>query len=213
MRILITGGTSGIGRAVAVLLGKRGVDVEVIGGSSEERGAELAVDFTNLRGTLCFFPADLSSLKGINRVLHEYLSQAERLDAAFLNAGVFRKEAMLDDKGCDTAFMVKYLHRFIFVRRLNELLKTSSTPRVLINGSSNMAVGIDLKNEVFGRQYSGTKGLTHALAANGFLTYWSNRRFDTGVPVQSINPGFVNTKMVEGGGFFTRLLSRCVRYR
>ena len=41
MRILITGGTSGIGRAVALLLGQRGVDVDVIGGGSEARGAEL----------------------------------------------------------------------------------------------------------------------------------------------------------------------------
>ena len=52
------------------------------------------------------------------------------------------------------------------------------------------------------------KGSTHALAANGFLTYWLNLKFNTGAPVQSINPGYVNTKMVEGGGFFMRLLSR-----
>ena len=71
-----------------------------------------------------------------------------------------------------------------------------------------MALGIDLNRQVFGRQYAGTKGLTHALAANGFLTFWLNRKYDTGVPVQSINPGYVNTKMVEGGGFFMRLLSR-----
>ena len=45
-------------------------------------------------------------------------------------------------------------------------------------------------------------------SGNGFLTYWLNRRFDTGVPVQAINPGYVNTKMVEGGGFVMRLLAR-----
>ena len=42
---------------------------------------------------------------------------------------------------------------------------------ILINGSSNRALGLDLDPQVFGRRYSGTKGLTHALAANGFLTY------------------------------------------
>ena len=71
-----------------------------------------------------------------------------------------------------------------------------------------MALGIDLNRQVFGPAIRRNQGLTHALAANGFLTYWLNRKHDTGVPVQSINPGYVNTKMVEGGGFFMRLLSR-----
>ena len=208
MRILITGGTSGIGRAVALLLGQRGVDVDVIGGRSEARGAELAAEFANLKGTLHFFPADLSSLEGINGILDEYLSQTETLDAAFLNAGVFQKEATLDDKGRDRAFIVNYLHRFIFVRRLNKVLQAAPVPRILINGSSNAALRIELNPQVFGRKYGGTKGLIHALAANGFLTYWLNRRFDTGVPVQAINPGYVDTKMVEGSGLFMRLLSR-----
>ena len=207
MRILITGGTSGIGRAVAVLLGQHGAHVDVIGGINEARGAALTAEFQDLEGTMCFFPADLSSLESINDVLDEYLSQSETLDAAFLNAGVFHREATVDAKGRDTAFMVNYLHRFIFVRRLNELLRSSAEPRILINGSSNRALGLDLDPQVFGRRYSGTKGLTHALAANGFLTYWLNRRFATGVPVQSIDPGYVNTKMVEGGA------SRCAFYR
>ena len=208
MRILITGGASGIGRAVALLLGQRGVDVDVIGGRSEARGAELAAGFADLKGTLRFFPADLSSLEGIDGILDEYLAQTETLDAALLNAGVFQKEATLDDKGRDRAFIVNYLHRFIFVRRLNKVLQAAPAPRILINGSSNAALRIELHPQVFGRQYGGTKGLTHALAANGFLTYWLNRRFDTGMPVQAINPGYVATKMVEGGGLFMRLRSR-----
>ena len=38
--------------------------------------------------------------------------------------------------------------------------------RILINGSSNRALGIDLDPRVVGRRYSGTKGLVHALAAS-----------------------------------------------
>ena len=120
VRILITGGTSGIGRAVALLLGQRGIDVDVIGGSNQARSAELAAAFEDLPGTLRFLPADLSSVEGINCAVSEYLSQTEKLDAAFLNAGVFHKDARLDDKGRDTAFIVNYLHRFMFVRRMND---------------------------------------------------------------------------------------------
>ena len=139
MRVLITGGTSGIGRAVALLLRRTSIDADVIGGRNQAKGAELAAAFEDLRGALRFFPADLSSLEGINGALDEYLSQTENLDAAFLNAGIFKQKAKLDDKGRDTAFIVNYLHRFIFARRLNTVLRVSPTPRILINGSCNMA--------------------------------------------------------------------------
>ena len=62
MRVLITGGTSGIGRAVALLLGRTSIDADVIGGRNQAKGSELAAAFENLRGALRFFPADLSSL-------------------------------------------------------------------------------------------------------------------------------------------------------
>ena len=137
MRVLITGGTSGIERAVALLLGQRSLDVDVIGGKDEAKEAELAAAFSNLPGTFRFCPADLSSLEGINGALDEFLSQTENLDAAFLNAGIFKKKAKLDDKERDTAFIVNYLHRFIFARRLNTVLRVSPTHRILINGSSN----------------------------------------------------------------------------
>lgn len=208
MRILITGGTSGMGRAVALLLGQKGTNVDVIGGASEAKGAELVSEFETMPGTLRFFRADLSSLDEINGVLDRYLPQVDILDAAFLNAGIFQRQARQDAKGRDTAFIVNYLHRFIFIVRLNETLRAASASRIMINGSANRALGINLDPNIFGRRYKGTKGLTHALAANGFLTYWLNRKCEMGVPIQSINPGYVNTKMVEGGGFFMRLLSR-----
>ena len=191
-------------RAVDVLLGRHDVGVDVIGGLHEARGAALVAEFQDLPGALRFFPADLSSLEEINSILGEYLSQTHMLDAAFLNAGIFHKEATVDGKGRDTAFIVNYSHQFVFARRLN----SSAAPEILINGSANIALGLDLDPQVYGRRNRGTKGLTHALAANGFLPYWLNRKFPTSVPVQLIDPGYVNTKMVAGGGLVMRLLSR-----
>ena len=205
MRILITGGTSGIGRAVAMERAARGHEVHVVARDP----AKLAALRRDLNGAAVeVFAADLSSVPDIKRFARAYRSAHIGLDLLFLNAGIFLRIPETNDDGSDRAFVVNYLHRFLLTVLLNPLLRSAEQPRVLINGDPRLVPALHLDADVFGRGYPAVRGATQALAANTFLVYWLNRVFATGVPISLINPGYVRTNMVTQGGTFLRALAR-----
>jgi NAD(P)-dependent dehydrogenase (short-subunit alcohol dehydrogenase family) len=83
--VLITGGTSGIGRATAELLHERGIAVMVTGSSDESVAAARA----QLPGEINIVRADTASLDDTARVVHEAKAAFGVLTGLFLNAGIF----------------------------------------------------------------------------------------------------------------------------
>lgn len=93
--VLITGGTSGIGRATALLMVSLGYDVAVTGRRAE-RLEELAVECENLSGKLLTFEADVQDRDAMRRVAAETLAQFNRLDVLVANAGVGHRGMLVD---------------------------------------------------------------------------------------------------------------------
>lgn len=85
---LITGGTSGIGRATAELFAKEGAAVAFTG-RSEERGQEVAREIEELGGRALFIRADVRSSEDCRRSVGEVVATFGRLDILFNNAGTF----------------------------------------------------------------------------------------------------------------------------
>ena len=84
--ILITGGTSGIGRATAELLLERGWRVAVTGRSPES----VATARAELPGDIVVLQADSRLLEDTDRVVGEVAARFGTLAAVFLNAGISR---------------------------------------------------------------------------------------------------------------------------
>ena len=85
--VLITGGTSGIGKATALAFGEAGAKV-VITGRREKEGAEVAAEITKTGGTAAFVRADVAKHADVQKAVDFVLSTHGRLDVAFNNAGV-----------------------------------------------------------------------------------------------------------------------------
>jgi NAD(P)-dependent dehydrogenase (short-subunit alcohol dehydrogenase family) len=85
--VLITGGTSGIGRATALAFAEAGAKV-VITGRREKEGTDVVAEITNTGGTAAFVRADVSKEADVVRAIDFVLSTHGRLDVAFNNAGV-----------------------------------------------------------------------------------------------------------------------------
>jgi len=85
--VLVTGGTSGIGKATALAFAEAGAKV-VITGRREKEGADVASEITKTGGTAAFVRADVAKDADVARAIDFILSTHGRLDVAFNNAGV-----------------------------------------------------------------------------------------------------------------------------
>jgi NAD(P)-dependent dehydrogenase (short-subunit alcohol dehydrogenase family) len=99
---LVTGATSGIGRAVALQLGQLGAEV-VVHGRSAERGAEVVQEIQNAGGKARFAAADLADADDVRRLAAE----AGQVDILINNAGVYKFGATADT---DDAFFDEHVN-------------------------------------------------------------------------------------------------------
>ena len=108
-RALVTGGTSGIGRAAAEALAREGARV-LISGRSEARGAEVVAAIEAGGGEAEFVRADLESPDDVRALA----ARAAEVDILVNNAGVFPVGATheLSDATFDETFVVNVKGRF-----------------------------------------------------------------------------------------------------
>jgi len=92
---LITGGTSGIGAATAVLFAKEGAKVTITG-RNEKRGHAVAEKIVNDGGRAIFIRSDVRKAEECGHVIQETLRAFGRLDILFNNAGVFYPHTIVD---------------------------------------------------------------------------------------------------------------------
>ena len=92
---VITGGTSGIGKATALLFAQEGARVAITG-RTLERGDEVVQRIRNSRGEAIFLRADVSSASDCQRVVDETLRAFGHTDILFNNAGVFSPQTALE---------------------------------------------------------------------------------------------------------------------
>jgi len=85
--VLVTGGTSGIGRATAIAFAKEGAKV-VLSGRREKEGLAVVEEITKAGGVAHFVQADVAKEADVKRLVEETVAKFGRLDAAFNNAGV-----------------------------------------------------------------------------------------------------------------------------
>ena len=103
--ILITGATSGIGRAAALLFAAEGAQVIVVG-RSKERGDDVVRRITEAGGSAEFFACDIARTAEIRALADTVMERYGRLDGLFNNAGVLitRNLEELDDEAWEEVY-------------------------------------------------------------------------------------------------------------
>lgn len=137
--ILVTGGTDGIGRAVAVQLARGGSRVLFVGRNAE-RGAQVLNALQEAQPGLdhVFVPADLSLLAETARVADEVARHTERLDAIVCCAGMLSTVPAWTAEGLEYSFVLNYLSRYLLIRRLLPFLLGASSGRVVLVANAGM---------------------------------------------------------------------------
>ena len=189
---LITGATSGIGKATAMELVKMGASVVMVGrdrGRGEAALAEIKEKSANASVDLML--ADLSSQQEIHRLAGEFKEAYQRLDVLINNAGLFRSKRITTADGLETTFAVNHLAYFLLTKLLLDVLKASSPSRIVNVASGEQRNGTIDYDDLQGENgYKGAKAYSQSKLANVLFTYKLAKRLEgTGVSVNCLHPG------------------------
>lgn len=196
---LITGGTSGIGKATAIGLAKLDASIVVVG-SDIKRGKNASEEIREKSSSkqVEFIPADLASLSEVRRLANEFKSKYSKLDVLLNNAAVFSSSRKYSDDGIELQFAVNYLSHFLLTNLLLQLLKESSPARIInVSSNAHFKGSINFEDINLKKRYSGWKAYCRSKLANVLFTYELANRLDPKqVTVNALHPGAVRTNIV-----------------
>jgi retinol dehydrogenase 14 len=212
--VLITGGTSGIGKAAATALASMGANV-VVTGRDEERGRSAVAEIRAESGndTVELMLADLGVQTEVRRLAREFEERHDRLDVLINNAGVVQSKRTETQDGIETTLAVNHLAPFLLTNLLLDLLKNSAPSRIITVASEGQRWGkIDLDDLQSKRRYRSFRVYGMSKLANIMFTYELAARLEgTGVTANCVHPGGVNTNFGNNNRGFTTLLFRAFK--
>jgi NAD(P)-dependent dehydrogenase (short-subunit alcohol dehydrogenase family) len=205
--ILITGATSGIGKATALELMRSDAQV-VIGARTAASGEAVRNEFRTLsgRGNVDVLSGDLSALAAVRGMADEFQKRYPRLDVLINNAGIYKNTRQLSADGFELMFAVNHLAPFLLTNLLLDPLKTSGHARV-INIAAPSTTKLDFDNLQGEKNFNALNAFGVSKMANLLFTFELARRLEgTGVLVNAIHPGLVRSHLMGDANFFLRTM-------
>src|SRR5579859_5132731 len=192
--VLITGGTSGIGRATAEALARLGATTLIVGRHRETGEAAVTeIKANSGNHAIAFFPADLSSQDALRHLAQEVLAQYPHIHVLINNVGNVQPQRTQTVDGIELTFALGVLAPFLLTTLLFPALQASVPARILNVNSMvyRYGAGLDV-NDLLSRQaYRPMQVYSQAKFANLLLTYeWARRLAGTGVTVNAVDPDF-----------------------
>ncbi len=195
---LVTGGTSGIGRATAIAYARAGAKV-VVSGRREQEGKETVALIEKAGGTGLFVRADVAKEADVKNLVEATLRAYGRLDIAFNNAGVessvMKPTHEQDDADFDRVFTINVKGVYLSLKHeIPAMLKTGGGSIV---NTSSIAGLIGMPGA---GPYVASKHAVIGLTKNAALEYAK-----LGIRVNAVAPAAIETPMFDR---FTEMVPR-----
>ncbi|MFT4890497.1 MAG: NAD(P)-dependent dehydrogenase (short-subunit alcohol dehydrogenase family) [Halobacteriales archaeon] len=197
LQALVTGSTSGIGRAAALALGRLGADV-VVHGRDAQAGAEVVAELSRAGADATFVEADFADVDAVRDLATDVREEIDGLDILVNNAGGLFRNGTLTDAGVGYTFHVNHLSPYLLTADLLDHLREGA--RIVTTASgAHKGASLDMERVRGADRYTGFKAYSHSKLANVLFAAELARRLDaTGreVTANSIHPG-----AIPGSGF------------
>jgi retinol dehydrogenase 12 len=189
---VVTGATSGIGRATAAALAGLGAQVVLVGrdrGRAEAAAAGVAGDGPAPRIEI----ADLASMDQV-RALAGRLSALDRIDVLVNNAGLVAGQRRRTADGFDHVFAVNHLAPFLLTNLLLGQLTAGPARVITVSSDAHTAARLDLDDPHLEQGWDSWRAYANSKLANILFTRELARRLEgTGATANCAHPGVVRS--------------------
>jgi len=188
-RVLVTGGTSGIGRATALAFAAEGARV-VISGRDAARGDAVVAAAAERAGEVAFLAADVTDAGASERLVEQAARRLGGLDVAFNNAGYQEPRALLHEQPAeayDAVFDTNLRAVFLAMQAEIGLMLAAGGGVIVNNGSVS-----GLRNPNPGLAlYCASKAALLSMTRSAAMEYAGQ-----GIRINTVSPGRVETPMM-----------------
>jgi retinol dehydrogenase 14 len=203
---VITGATSGIGRATAIALGKKGFDLVLVG-RRRSAGENLATRIRAKKGSghIDFFVADLSVQEQVRRLASQIKDRYKKIDILINNAGARFDGYAASEDDIERTFATNYLSHFLLTCLLLEPLVGAPAARVISLGSATHSAVSPGSEWCLGPgKYDRGTAYGKSKLANVMFAYELARRLkNTNVASNAVDPGLVVTRFARNNGLLS----------
>lgn len=186
---IVTGGSRGIGKAIALRLGKEGMCVAVNYNSSPDKANEVVEQIKACGGDAIAVQADVSTQEGAKKLVAETFKRWKQIDVLVNNAGIVKDEylLMMSPETVDKCIDLN-IKGYLYCSQNAALKMFRKKSGKIINVSSVSSV-MALAGQTV---YSTTKG-----AVNSMTQTMAKELAPYGVAVNAVAPGFIATEMIS----------------
>ena len=198
-RVLITGPTSGIGRQIAIELGRLGAHL-VLACRDEAKGhdvaraiaADLKAGDADVAGDVDVLQVDVASRASVQAFVAEYAARHPPIDVLVNNAGTVQGERRESADGIELTFATNVLGYHRVTSGLLDHFTTAGAPRIVVIASA-FAGDLDLGDLEFRRRpYDGLLAYRQSKACDRLWSWAMARRLQPrGITVNAMTPGWV----------------------
>jgi len=207
--VLITGATSGIGKAAALKLSSLGAKIYFIA-RNEKKAEDLAKEIENLSGMMPYsIIADLSSQKEIKRAADEFKSLNIPLHILLNNAGLINMERKETVDGFEEVFALNHLAYYSLTQLLLDNIKNGSPSRIVnvSSGAHAFVKGFNFDDVQSLSSYKPFQVYGYSKLANILFTKkLASLLKDENVSVNCLHPGVVGTAFGQNNGSLQKVL-------
>ena len=213
---LITGATSGIGKATAFELSSSNFALVLVCRDAT-RGETVAREITKQTGNpdVEVLIADLSSQDSVREAAENFSRKHSSLNLLINNAGIAGKNRTLSPDGIEMTFAVNHLAYFLMTNLLLDALKSGAPSRIInVSSEAHRNARFDFDNLQSEKQFSGFGAYCITKFCNLLFTYELARRLEgTGITVNALHPGFLNTGIFREGNALLKWIVRLTAKR
>lgn len=207
--VVVTGVTSGIGKALAMRLARSGENVVLVARDAQRGGlVQEEIKSQSQNPEIDLVLSDLSSLSSVRNAAAIIKSKHEKIDVLINNAAIYKSRRELSTDGFELMFVTNHLGPFLFTHLLLNPLLTSGSARIL-NISAPSSTQLDFDNLQGEKKFNSLTAFGASKMMNLLFTFELARRLENmGATVNAIHPGLVRSSLMNETSAPMRFLLR-----